>query len=399
MTAVSVTQAPLRLRSLLPLASVSLFVGTAMSLTMPFMGLFLTNEVHASPAALGAFMFVSPVAGLIVGTLLGRLSDARAIRRNLLVTGAISGAIGTALFIVVRNYWVLLAASVTLLAIAGSLLAQTFAYGRQSMERTNPAKAPFVVSILRTVLSLAWVGGPPLAGVIVSQAGFTGLFIATSAFYLIVAVVTARLPELGLERHVAHDAGGGMLNRQVIFAIVGFVLLQGASGLGVSAMPLYITDVLHGSPGDAGLVLGLCAALEIPLILWFGSLAVKYDQHLIVLLGGAVALAYQSLMLMTDAVWQILVLQLLSAIVISAVMGVGITYFQSLAPNRPGFATTLYTNTLTVGIMLAGPLLGLASDIGYRTAYLMSLILSAIGIAALLFGRSRVSKTVPAVAQ
>ncbi|MCE7003819.1 sugar efflux transporter [Kibdelosporangium philippinense] len=372
------------------MATVTLFVGTAMSLTMPFMGLFLTNEVKASPAALGSFMFVSPVAGLIVGTLLGRLSDARAVRRNLLVIGAISGAAGMALFIVVRNYWILLGTSVTLLAIAGSLLAQTFAYGRQSTERTNATKAPFVVSILRTVLSLAWVGGPPLAGVIVSAYGFTGLFVASTVFYLIVAAVTIRLPELGMQAQVkSEDGEGGLLNRQVIFASIGFVLLQGASGLGVSAMPLYITNVLHGSAGDAGLVLGLCAALEIPLILWFGALAVKYDQRMIVILGGSVALVYQGLMVMTSAVWQILLLQVLSAIVISAVMGTGITYFQSLAPNRPGFATTLYTNTLTVGIMLAGPLLGLASDIGYRSAYLMSLIVSALGIAALFLGRKR----------
>ncbi|CAM3810391.1 sugar efflux transporter [Kibdelosporangium persicum] len=391
MTTASAVRPSLNIRSLLPLASVSLFVGTAMSLSMPFMALFITDELRAGPAALGVFMFASPMAGLVIGTLLGRWSDSRAIRRNLLVAGGAAGTAGFAVFTVVREYWLLLIVSITLLAIAGSVLSQMFAYAHQFMERTNAGKAPFAVSILRTVLSLAWVGGPPLGAVIVSKASFEGLFIASAAFYLAVALVTVRLPELGVTHTATEDnIERGALRRQMSLAIVGFVLLQGGSALGVNAMPLFITDVLHGSPGDAGLVLGLCAALEIPLILWFGTLATKYDQHLIILLGASVALAYQGIMLATTAVWQIAAAQVLSAIVISAVMGVGITYFQSLAPDRPGFASTMYGNTLTLGVMVAGPLLGVAQEFGYRTAYAMALGLSILGIIALLLGRTRV---------
>ncbi|ONI83101.1 MFS transporter [Actinosynnema sp. ALI-1.44] len=377
------------MRSLLPLAAICVPIGVSNALTWPFLALFLSDEVHASSAALGAFMLVSPLAGLAASSWLGRLSDVRAMRRNILVAGALAGATGSVLFAIVRDYWVLLAVSVTLVAISSCLLAQMFAYTRQSLERTNPAKASFGVSIMRTLLSLAWVGGPPLAALLLDRTGFEGLYFGAAALFLVVALMSARMPELGLRPPAEKDESVGAVRRQIVFAAIGLVLLQGGSALGVNAMPLFVTNVLQGTTGDAGLILGLCAALEIPIILWFGHLATRSDQHLIVLIGGSVALGYHTVMLLSGAVWHVAAGQVLSAVAIAAVMGVGLTYFQSLAPERPGFATTLYSNTLTVGVMLAGPLLGLARELGYRTAYSMSLGLVVLGLLSLFLGRPR----------
>ncbi|MBP2327735.1 SET family sugar efflux transporter-like MFS transporter [Kibdelosporangium banguiense] len=380
MTVASETRSPLSLKSLLPLASASVAVGLAMALAMPFMALFLTTEVGASPVALGTFLLISPLAGLVASTVLGRVSDSRAVRRNLLVVGGAAGAGGSALFAVLRNYWILLAVSVTLLAVASSLLSQVFAYARQATERSSSTRAPLVISGFRTLLSLAWVGGPPLAALLMAKTGYVGLYLASAGFYGLVAVVTMRLPELGSATTGQADSDRGMLRPQVVLAVAAFVLLQGSVTLSVNAVPLLVTDVLHGTAGDAGLILGLCAALEIPLILGFGMLAVRIEQHRIVCFGAVVALAYHVVMFTTSSTAQVAVAQVLNAIVISAIMGVGISYFQALAPDRPGLTTTLYTNTITVGVMVSGPLLGLAQEIGYRTAYLMCLAMSALGL-------------------
>jgi SET family sugar efflux transporter-like MFS transporter len=393
-TATSETRSPLQVKPLIPLASVSMSVGLATALALPFMSLFLTTEVGASPFALGAFLLISPLAGLVASSVLGRVSDRRAVRRNLLVVCGIAGAVGSVLFAVLRNYWVLLAVSVTLLAVASSLLAQMFAYAKQSVERDGSGKAPLVMSVLRTLISLAWVAGPPLAALLFTKLGFGGLYAAIAVLYGLVAVLTVRLPELGGAQpsQPLAEQGNGRPRRQIVYAALAFVLVQGASSLGVITMPLFITTELHGTPGDAGLILGLCAALEIPLILGFGVLAVKMDKHLIVCFGTVVALAYQGLMFLTTSIWQVAVLQVLSAVVVSAVMGVGITYFQALAPDQPGFASTLYSNTLTVGFMLAGPLLGLSQQLGYRTAYLISLAITVLGLVVLIMGRTRTTQ-------
>jgi MFS transporter, SET family, sugar efflux transporter len=375
-----------RWTSLIPLASVSVAVGLAGALALPFTSLFLATELGVSPLALGAFLLVTSLSGLVASTLIGRLSDSRAVRRNLLVIGASAGVIGYGLFAVLRSYWVLLVVSCTLVAVASSLLSQMFAYARQTSEH-GAGRSPMLVSSLRTLLSLAWVGGPPLAAVLIQWGGFTGLYGVTALFYAVVAAASLRLPELGSRSRV--KAVAVPRRPQLLFAVVAFVLLQGSITLSVSAVPLFVTNDLHGTPGDAGLVLGLCAALEIPLMLGFGMLAVKMDQHRLICVGAVVALAYQSLMLTTTSTWQVALAQILNAVVISAIMGVGITYFQSLAPDRPGFATTLFSNTLTVGAMLSGPLLGLAKQLGYQTAYLMSLIMSTIGLIFLIMARTR----------
>jgi SET family sugar efflux transporter-like MFS transporter len=383
------SETPLRWRPLIPLATVSVAVGVAGALALPFTSLFLTTEVGVSPFALGAFLLITPLMGLVASTLIGRLSDSRAIRRNLLVIGALAGTVGYGLFAVLRWYWVLLLVSCTLVAVASSVLSQMFAYARQSAERGDSTRAPLIISSLRTLISLAWVGGPPLAALLIQIGGFTGLYVATAVFYVVVAALTLRLPELGEPKSVRREVLPVPRGPLIMFAVVAFVMLQGSIALSVTAIPLLVTSDLHGTAGDAGLILGLCAALEIPLMLGFGVLAVKMDHRRLVMIGAVVALAYQALMFTTTSTWQVAVLQVLHAVVISAVTGVGITYFQSLAPDRPGYATTLFTNTLTLGSMLIGPLLGLAKQLGYHTAYLMSLIMSAVGLVFLIMARTR----------
>lgn len=47
-------------------------------------------------------------------------------------------------------------------------------------------------------------------------------------------------------------------------------------------------------------------------------------------------------------------LQLLNAIFIGILGGIGMLYFQDLMPGQAGSATTLYTNTSRVGWIIAG---------------------------------------------
>ncbi len=391
MTAVAESVVPAGSRPFVPLLSVSLLTGVGYALAGPFMSLFLIKELGAGPFAVGAFLLATSLAALVVSTLVGRLSDARAVRRNLMVYGSLAGGVAFGLFAVLRDYWLLLVVSLTLSAVASSLMPQMFAYARQALERTGSARGPLAISTLRTMVSISWVGGPPLAALLIDASGFTGLFLVAAAVYFAGALLTGLLlPELGgagPARVVGERSGP---RREIVLATAAFVLLQGATSVGVFAMPLYVTDVLHGTTGDAGLVLGLCAALEIPLMLGFGALAMRVNHRVLVLAGGAVALAYYGVMLATSATWQVAAAQALQAVVISAVMGVGISYFQDLAPDRPGYATTLYTNTAKVSAMMAGPLLALAQVWGYRSAFAIGLVLSALGLGLLLPARRRV---------
>jgi SET family sugar efflux transporter-like MFS transporter len=103
-----------------------------------------------------------------------------------------------------------------------------------------------------------------------------------------------------------------------------FVLMQTSTTLSGSALPLYISDDLHGKVSDAGMVFGLCAGLEIPLMLAFGVAATRWPLRRLLLLGGAAGVAYSALVAVASDTWQVAALQLLNATFISIVTGLGI---------------------------------------------------------------------------
>ncbi len=144
-------------------------------------------------------------------------------------------------------------------------------------------------------------------------------------------------------------------------------------------MPLFITDDLHGDVRDAGLLLGLCAALEIPLLLGLGALSARVRLRRLLLVGAACGVGYYALVTTATSLWVLAAGQLVNALCIAAVSGLGISYTQDLLPHRPGQATTMFANTFPIGAMLSGPLLGLAQHFGYRLAYAMAAGLCAIG--------------------
>ncbi|SER18379.1 MFS transporter, SET family, sugar efflux transporter [Lentzea xinjiangensis] len=382
MTALSEKRSsPLLSRTFLQLSVISVVSGVSMAFALPFNSLFLTSEVKVTPFQLGFFLIVSPLASVVASTIMGRLSDGRVQRRYMLAVGGVAGAIGYGLFAVLRDYWFLLGTSVVFVAVTASLLPQLFAYGRQVSRGPS-----MVISVLRTLLSVSWVAGPPVAALLVAQTGWVGLFASTAVLQLGVAVLAITLPVPAAEPvEEAHEEEAAGSPRGTMSVVSGaFTFLQGAVSLAVGGLPLLVTTELGGTAGDAGLAMGLCAALEIPLMLWFGSLANRMSQHKLVLAGAAISLSYHGLMVFTESIWQVMAAQVLHAIVISLVMGVGITYFQSLDPGRPGHATTMFSNTQIVGGMIAGALLGVSQQLGFRWVYGFSFSMCVLGLALLL---------------
>jgi MFS transporter, SET family, sugar efflux transporter len=385
-------------RALLPLGLMFLAVGVSVALVFPFLALFLSTEVHAGPVQVTVFLIASPLSGVLVSSIAGRASDRWPIRRRILIAAAGAGLIGSLVAMVVRDYWVLLAMAVTAYAFAGALFPQSFAYARQILERDNPGRSAMGISSMRTVFSLAWVGGPALAAVLLDVGGFRlvyGLAAGMYALAILVAVVwldDVDVPEAdpsdpaGTTTPATPDAPAGQTVRPWVLrlTIVAFVLVQVPMTLCVQALPLYIREDLHGDPSRAGLILGLCAAVEIPLMLALGALTTRFPLRLLILAGGACGIAYYAIATVAPNLWVLAAAQLLNATFIAAVSGIGISYVQDMLPAEPGRATTLYTNTFPIGAIAAGPLLGLAAHFGYRSAFGMGTALCAAGVVLLL---------------
>jgi SET family sugar efflux transporter-like MFS transporter len=385
-------------RALLPLGLVFLAVGISTAVVLPFLSLFLSTAVHAGPVKVTVFLVAAPLAGVVAATVIGRLSDRRAVRRKLLIGASMAGLVGAALTVFVRDYWILLALAVTTTAVAGSLFPQSFAYARQVLTRESPGTAAMGISTLRTVFSVAWVAGPPLAAVLLETGGFAYVYATAAVMYGIAALVgvfwlaeeetpePVEPPSSTRETPVAAVESGRWT---LWLTAAAFTLLQCPLTLGVQALPLFISTDLGGDVADAGLILGLCAFLEIPLMLVLGWLTTRIRLRLLLLTGAACGVVYEAMATVTSGVGVLAAGQLLNAFFIAAVSGLGITYMQDMLPGHPGRATTLFTNSFPIGAVLAGPLFGVAQHFGFRWAYGLGTALCAAGLLLLLVIRPR----------
>ena len=78
-------------------------------------------------------------------------------------------------------------------------------------------------------------------------------------------------------------------------------------------------------------------------------------------------------------------LQLFNAVFIGIVAGIGMLWFQDLMPGRAGAATTLFTNSISTGVILAGVLQGaLSQSFGHASVYwvIAAISLLALGLTA-----------------
>ncbi|GAB7051648.1 sugar efflux transporter [Catenuloplanes indicus] len=399
-------------RLLLPLGVICVAAGLSGAIFSPLLSLFLSTDVAASPAQITLFLVASPLAAVAVSTVAGRLSDRYPIRRALLVATGVAGVTGMVAAAYVRDFWVLLALAVTVTAFAQTTFPQSFAYARQALARVEPGRSAMAISTLRMLYSAAWVGGPPIAAVIHSAGGFRYVYLLAAAAFAIAMLValawlaepppvpSAAPPSAGPDSlspagpdALPVEAPGAVRTRPnapgwvLAVTVAGFTLLQTPLTLGIQALPLFVTQDLNGATSASGLILGLCAALEIPLMLGSGALATRLPLRGLILGGAVLGTAYYGLAGLATEVWMLLAGQLLNAGYIAAVTGLGISYVQDMLPREPGRATTLYSNTYTIGAMLAGPLFGVAQTFGIRWAYPIAAALCAAGLLLLLVTR------------
>jgi SET family sugar efflux transporter-like MFS transporter len=362
----------------------------------PFLTLFLNQAVHASPVQVAVYLAAAPVAAVIVSQVIGRWSDHLPSRRWLLAGTALAGCLGTAITAVVRDYRFLLLVAVTVTAVAAATMSQVFAYTREALAGTD--RLATRTSALRSLFSVSWVAGPPLAAVLLDAGGFRLVYAGASVMYAAAAVVV--LIGFTAPRHLpspGSPSGSGAADapRKVLaLTLAAFILGRCAGVLAVQGLPLFTLHDVHGSVRDAGLLLGLCAGLEIPLMIGFGMLAVRVPLRRLLALGTACGLGYCLLVGLSTHIWQLALGQVLNAASIAAVTGLGVTYIQDMLPRHAGRAATLYSNTFAAGNLVAGPVLGAAQQVGYRVPYVAGVVVSAAALAVLLAVRPR--STAPA---
>lgn len=360
---------------------VAFLTGIAGALQTPTLSLFLTNEVHARPAMVGFFFTGSAVIGILVSQFLAGRSDRKGDRKSLIVFCCLLGVLACVLFAWNRNYFILLFVGVFLSSFGSTANPQMFALAREHADKTG-REAVMFSSILRAQVSLAWVIGPPLAYALAMGFGFTVMYLsAAMAFIVCGIIVWFLLPSMhkGKGAIAGHIEAPRTNRRDALLLFTICTLMWGTNSLYIINMPLFIIEELHLPEKLAGVMMGTAAGLEIPTMLIAGYYAKRFGKRFLMRIATVSGLLFYAGMLTVHTPVLLLGLQLLNAVYIGILAGIGMLYFQDLMPGQAGSATTLYTNTTRVGWIIAGSLAGVVAEIwSYHAVFWIALVMCVI---------------------
>ena len=357
---------------------VAFLTGIAGALQTPTLSIFLTDEVHARPAMVGFFFTGSAVIGILVSQFLAGRSDKRGDRKSLIVFCCLLGVLACTLFAWNRNYFVLLFVGVFLSSFGSTANPQMFALAREHADKTG-REAVMFSSFLRAQVSLAWVIGPPLAYALAMGFSFTVMYLSAAGAFIVCGVmVWLFLPSMQKELPLATGTveAPRRNRRDTLLLFVICTLMWGSNSLYIINMPLFIINELHLPEKLAGVMMGTAAGLEIPTMLIAGYFAKRLGKRFLMRVAAVGGVCFYAGMLMAHSPAILLGLQLLNAIFIGILGGIGMLYFQDLMPGQAGSATTLYTNTSRVGWIIAGSVAGIVAEIwNYHAVFWFAMVM------------------------
>ena len=357
---------------------VAFLTGIAGALQTPKHSIFLTDEVHARPAMVGFFFTGSAVIGILVSQFLAGRSDKRGDRKSLIVFCCLLGVLACTLFAWNRNYFVLLFVGVFLSSFGSTANPQMFALAREHADKTG-REAVMFSSFLRAQVSLAWVIGPPLAYALAMGFSFTVMYLSAAVAFIVCGVmVWLFLPSMQKELPLATGTieAPRRNRRDTLLLFVICTLMWGSNSLYIINMPLFIINELHLPEKLAGVMMGTAAGLEIPTMLIAGYFAKRLGKRFLMRVAAVGGVCFYAGMLMAHSPVILLGLQLLNAIFIGILGGIGMLYFQDLMPGQAGSATTLYTNTSRVGWIIAGSVAGIVAEIwNYHAVFWFAMVM------------------------
>lgn len=363
---------------------VAFMMGVAGALQAPTLSLFLSREVGAQPFWIGLFYTVNAIAGIGVSLWLAKRSDSQGDRRKLIIFCCLM-AIGNALlFAFNRHYLTLITCGVLLASLANTAMPQLFALAREYADNSAREVVMFS-SVMRAQLSLAWVIGPPLAFMLALNYGFTVMFsIAAGIFTLSLVLIAFMLPSVArveLPPENALSMQGGWQDSNVRMLFVASTLMWTCNTMYIIDMPLWISSELGLPDKLAGFLMGTAAGLEIPAMILAGYYVKRYGKRRMMVIAVAAGVLFYTGLIFFHSRMALMTLQLFNAVFIGIVAGIGMLWFQDLMPGRAGAATTLFTNSISTGVILAGVIQGaIAQSWGHFAVYWVIAVISVVAL-------------------
>ena len=352
-------------------------IGIAGALQAPTLSRYLAEDVKVNPYQVGLFYSINAVAGIVISFLLAQYSDNKGVRRNIILFCCLMGIGNCITFAFSRQYFILVTVGIFFSAFTSAAMPQIFASAREYTDKTGRNVVVFN-GILRAQLSLAWVIGPPLSFALAVNYGFTIMYLSAAAmFFVAMLIVFLCFPVIKRPASVTKKQEPKekiFNNSNVILLFIASISMGTANMMYLIDMPLYIDDILPGSPSLPGHLMGIAAAIEIPAMLIASMLVPRFGNKNLICFAVICGIIFYIGMVSTQNEWMLIGLQFFNGLFIGIIASIGLIYFQDLLPKRTGVASTLFNNCISCSIILAGMLQGVISaNFGHQSIYTISL--------------------------
>lgn len=358
-------------------------LGMAVAITAPFMVIFMTETHGMSTTGYGIFMASAAVGSFFVNTIIGRHSDRLKFDRKYLIIAALAMQILAFLsFLIIPNTWILIISYIIFFSLGAPAMPQLYASARESINQYRSSIAVMANTVLRSMFSFGFLFGPLVGSVLLARYDFTGLFYGTVIMFAVVFMSSFLIKNSkppALDETVPITSFGeakspNLLKSLTLFIpFLAFVFLHVGQWMYLLNMPLFVTGYLGEADSKVGILASLCAALEVPLMIFMGVMASRISSKTLLIIAGFIGSLYFISIGIFESYTMMLIGQLPLALFLAILLGLGISYFQDLLPQFPGYASTLFANGMIVGQLLGNLIGGFANDlVGVENSFYIS---------------------------
>ncbi|EGQ9939445.1 TPA: MFS transporter [Vibrio vulnificus] len=356
-------------------------IGLCGAFFYPLTSLFWVEQLNASPMMLSLYMVVAVISSVSVSQVIAGKSDRGWQRKTILLISVSCQLVTVVSFIFIRDYWIAIAVVALLGSISGAAFGQLFALGREYGDKYVTDSASFV-STMRAGIAIAWVFGPPLAFLLKAAYGFEASFtVAAIVIALSILVIFRGIPNvernLRVEKEPSRANGGWVssVNPLVFIYCLIIVLAFAANNLYIVSMPLYLSQELKVDANWLGVLFGVAALCEIPVMLWAGKLARRWSALTIMKVGIASGVLFYSAMLVATNYTHLIVAQILNGIFIGTCATLGMVVMQDMMKDKLGTASTLFSNMLQLSMLVSSLSVGIVGELfNYYSSFYVSLL-------------------------
>ncbi|EGQ2728969.1 MFS transporter [Staphylococcus pseudintermedius] len=399
-------------RELLTIKNYKLFIvnmmliGMGIAITVPFFVLFTTNQLGMTTNQFGLLLALAAITQFTMNSIVARFSDTHAINRKvIIIVGLFMGAISFTLPFFVHSVVLFIILYAIFQGLFAPAMPQLYASARESINQsTSSSRAVFANSVLRSMFSFGFLFGPLVGNILNQSWGYSGLFGGTVAIILTTLLLQVFFfKDIKAKKPVRdsimteQDAPSMLKHRYLIVPFIAFVLLHIGQWMYTLNMPLFVTQYLHEEEKYVGHLASLCAGLEVPFMIILGMVASKVETRTLLAIAAVCGSLFFGSIGIFESIHMMLVGQVLLAAFLAVLLGIGISYFQDVLPQYPGYASTLFANAMVIGQLLGNLLGGAMSQwVGLGNVFYVSALSLACGFVLILFTKKN-RKTVQTV--